>query len=568
MNDAEKYAFWLTDAYFDDNTKKELAEIKDDRKEIADRFEGELNFGTGGLRGIMGAGTNRINIYTVRRASQGLAAYIRGKGTGFSARGVAVAYDSRHNSVEFAMEAARVFAGNGIPAYLFGEAVPTPMLSFAVRQLGAAAGVVITASHNPRQYNGYKVYGADGGQLVPRDTGAIADEIGRVGITRIKLADYGTARDSGLIRMIGADLHGRYAACVKQCIIDPDIVREYAGRVNIVYTPLNGTGGRTVLRVLDGAGFTGVYPVKSQLYPDGDFPGVRSSLNPEDAAVYDEALKIARKTEADLIIATDPDCDRAGVMVKTGRGRYTHLTGNQAGVLMLEYLLARKSALGRLPKDGFAVKTIVTTQMACAIAKRYAVRMIDVLTGFKYIGEKIRALHDTGGGTFLFGLEDSCGYLAGTDVRDKDGVIACLLLAEIAAYYKSRGMRLADALKRLGREYGHFATELVTIGISGRAASHALPPDALGDLGVIAVRDYRKCERHDLITGARTALALPQTDAVYFELRDNAWVCIRPSGTEEKLKLYFEACGKTARAARRRLRSIKKRVLAAVKTQP
>jgi len=423
--------FWLNNPYFDTETRKQLFDIQDNPVEIEDRFGKELDFGTGGLRGIVGAGTNRMNIYMIRKVSQGLASHITGKHAEPS--GIVIGFDSRRQSELFAAEAAGVFAGNGIPVYLFSEPRPTPMLSFAIRYFDAAAGVMITASHNPKEYNGYKVYGEDGAQL--SNTAIVADEIAKVrDITRVLMLDRRNAVSSGLIRILGEEMDNAYISCVKDLYIGGDTVKAYAKHVRIVYTPLHGTGGKMVSRVLSETGFNDYYVAEDQYLPDGNFPTLGTTLNPEDKEVYSRALMLAKEKDADLILATDPDCDRVGVMVRRGKNRFCLLTGSETGALMLNYIVHMKQH--KELYGGFIAKTIVTTRLADMIARRYSIEIKEVLTGFKYIGALIQKLHDTGEKKFVFGMEDSCGYLTGTDVRDKDGVIGCMLIAETAAWYK------------------------------------------------------------------------------------------------------------------------------------
>lgn len=558
----EKYLLWQSSPYFDDETKKQLADIKDNPAEMKERFGNELEFGTGGLRGIVGAGTNRINKYVVRKASQGLTDHIISRHK--ESQGMVIGYDSRSQSKPFAAEAAKVFTGNGIKVYLFDNPRPTPMLSFAIRQLRAAAGVMITASHNPKEYNGYKVYGDDGAQL--SNTGAVSAAIAKIeDIASVRLLDIDTAVNTGLLHTIGKQMDDDYLSSVKALIVDEETVNNYAAAIRIVYTPLHGIGGEIVSRALIETGFKGFQTVESQFQPDGDFPTLNTTLNPEDKDVYEHAIKLAKKQDADLIIATDPDCDRTGVMVRKARHQYVLLSGNQAGGLMLNYLLHKKRKV--IPENSFIAKTIVTTQMADSIAEHYGIGVEEVLTGFKYIGELIRKLHDTGEKTFIFGLEDSCGYLIGTDVRDKDGVIGCLLIAETAAWYKSKGISLYEGLRQLQKKYGWFAGKLVSCHMNAdqirplrKSLFSDMEASAFQDLGVTAVRNYAAQLRHDLKSGELTKLSLPKSDAVYYELADG-WFCIRPSGTEAKLKIYIEACGKSDKAAKRKLETIKKSIM-------
>lgn len=566
MNSYDKYISWLNDPYFDTEIRKELLDIEHDTSEIEYRFGKELVFGTGGLRGTVGAGTNRMNIYMVRKVSQGLADHIADKH--METRGIVIGYDSRRNSEQFAAEAAGVFAVNGIPVYLFSKPRPTPMLSFAIRYFNAAAGVMITASHNPKEYNGYKVYSEDGAQL--SDTGAVADSIGKVeGITNIRILDMEGIINSGLLHMVGGEMDDAYLSSVKSLFAGSEFIKKHGSNIRIVYTPLHGVGGEMVMRALKETGFADVHVVGSQFLPDGDFPTAHETLNPEDREVYEHALALAKNKHADLIIATDPDCDRMGVMVRKGAGRYVLLSGNEAGALMLEYIL--QTTQTEKLKNSFIAKTIVTTRLADMIAKDQGVDTEEVLTGFKYIGELIRKLHDTGEKTFVFGMEDSCGYLVGTDVRDKDGVIGCMLIAKAAAWYKSKGMSLYKALTRLYKKYGWFSGELVTYPVHSDKALVSLKQTLFCDtdgtmfkgLGITAVRNYSLQLRHDLIKLEYSKLTLPKSDAVYYELPDG-WFCIRPSGTEPKIKIYYELHADSKEAVTKRFNCIKKSVTAEI----
>ncbi|MGE5496099.1 MAG: phospho-sugar mutase [Burkholderiales bacterium] len=563
MTSRDKYMFWLNNTYFDTETRKQLADIKYNAAEIEDRFGKELEFGTGGLRGIVGAGTNRMNVYIVRKVSQGLANHIAKKNAVCS--GVVVGYDSRRQSELFAREAAGVFAGNGIPVYLFSEPRPTPMLSFAIRHLNAAAGVMITASHNPKEYNGYKVYSEDGAQL--SDASAISGEIAGINdITRIPTVDSGAAVNTGLIRMLGKEMDDAYIYYVKSLMVCGDNVIKYADRIRIVYTPLHGTGGKMVTRMFSETGFNDYHVAEEQYLPDGGFPTLDTTLNPEDKEVYKRALMLAKEKNADLILATDPDCDRVGVMVKREKNRYVLLSGNEVGALMLNYILSTKHH--EATDNGFIAKTIVTTRLADMIARHFGIDVEEVLTGFKYIGALIRTLHDTGKKNFIFGMEDSCGYLIGTDVRDKDGVIGCMLITQAAAWYKSKGLSLYEGLKQLYRQYGWFSGELVTYPVRTdqqlALLKQALFCDTEGamfkELGITAVRNYSLKLRRDAISGVCTELKLPKTEAVYYELPDG-WFCIRPSGTESKIKIYFEAYGDSQKSVKKVLLKIKRCVL-------
>lgn len=567
MNSREAFEFWMRSDYFDQETKKELEKISNDPDEIEERFYKDLEFGTGGLRGIIGAGTNRMNIYTVRKASQGLANYLLNHVKDAAARGVVIAYDSRHKSAEFAREAARVFAANGIVSYIFDELRPTPELSFAVRYLKAAAGVVVTASHNPKQYNGYKVYGEDGGQLPPEGSEAVLKEInGITDITAIKPADEKEALGKGLIRMIGKEVDDAYIESLKTLLVNPDEIKKAADSMKIVYTPLHGSGNKPVRRILAEAGFKNVLVVREQELPDPEFSTVKYP-NPEEKDAFRLAIELARKEDVDIIIGTDPDSDRVGVVVRNSAGEYAVLTGNQTGCLLMEYILSQKKAAGRLPENGFVVKTIVTSELARQIADCYGVELIEVLTGFKFIGEKIKELDEPGIKKFLFGFEESYGYLAGTFARDKDAVVASMLICEMAAYYRNRGMSLYEGLQEIFRKYGYFIEGITSFTLEGKegiekigAAMDALRGMKSYDLDcceIIAVRDYLTQRRTDLADGSSRALDLPVSNVLYYELKDRAWFCIRPSGTEPKIKIYYGVAEKTMEEAQLRLDRIK-----------
>lgn len=573
MSSSAMYKFWLGNEYFDEKTREELQKIKDDPKEIEDRFYKYLDFGTGGLRGLIGAGTNRMNIYTVRRASQGLADFVNSIGA--ADRGIVIAYDSRNMSPEFALETAKVFAGNGIKAYLFDELRPTPELSFAVRYLKAAAGVVITASHNPKEYNGYKVYGEDGGQLPLEESNKVLEYMNKIeDITTVKFMDRDEAIEKGLLKIIGKEVDDAYISMLKSLSVNPDIARSVGESFKIVYTPLHGSGNKLVRRVLDEIGFKNVLVVKEQELPDKNFSTVKSP-NPEEKEAFTLAIELAKAENVDLIIATDPDSDRVGVVVRNKEGEYVTLTGNQTGCLLLEYILSQKKAKGELPANGFVVKTIVTTELSKEIAKAYGVELIEVLTGFKFIGEKIKLLDENGDKKYLFGFEESYGYLAGTSVRDKDAVVASMLIAEMAAYYKSRNMTLYEGLMELLDKYGYTIEGIKSYTLKGKegldkikSALEKLRKDEVtkfGTIDVAAVRDYQKGERYEINTGRREAIDLPQSDVLYYEMQDGkSWFCIRPSGTEPKIKVYYGVTDNGMDEARAKLEQVETNVLGVV----
>ena len=565
-NFMEEYKKWLDDPYFDEETRAELGSIKDDEKEIEDRFYRSLEFGTGGLRGVRGAGTNRMNIYTVRQATQGLANYIVAHNG--QEKGVAIAHDSRIMSPEFAREAARCLNANGIKTYLFESLRPTPELSFAVREFGCIAGIVVTASHNPREYNGYKVYWEDGAQVTPpHDTGIMAEVAKVTDFAEVKTMDEDDARTLGLFNIIGTDFDDKYIAQVKAQSIHPEIIPEMAKDIKIVYTPLHGTGNVSVRRVLKDLGFTQVYVEPQQKIPDGSFPTV-SYPNPEDPKAWELALKLAKDVDADIVLATDPDADRLGVYAKdTKTGEYMSFTGNMSGMLIAEYIFSEKQKTGTMPENPALVTTIVTTDLAKAIAAAYNARCIEVLTGFKYIGEQIKIFEQTGCNNYVFGLEESYGCLTGTYARDKDSIVAVMMLCEVAAFYKKQGKTLCDAMQDLYEKYGYYKEGLATLelkGVDGAAEIQkkmenfrSNPPKELGGLKVLAARDYKKDERVDLVTGDVSSTGLPSSNVLYYELEDNAWCCVRPSGTEPKIKFYYGVKGSDMADSEKKLEAIK-----------
>jgi len=575
MSSKSIYDFWLRDDYFDEDTKKELESIKDNPLEIEERFYKDLEFGTAGLRGIIGAGTNRMNLYTVRKVSQGLSQYLLKNVENSKSRGVVIAYDSRHKSAEFALEAAKTFAANGICAYLFDELRPTPELSFAVRHLGAAAGVVVTASHNPKQYNGYKVYGEDGGQLPLEASEAVLKEVEAVtDITSVIPMKEQEGYEKGLIKKIGSEMDDVYINCLKTLVVDWEVIKKATDSTKIVYTPLHGTGNKPVRRILSEIGFKNVLVVKEQEFPDPEFPTVKYP-NPEEAESLKLAMELADRENADLIIGTDPDCDRMGLAVKNAKGEYVVLTGNQIGCLLLEYILSQKMRLGLIPENGFVVKTVVSTELARKIAENYGVELIEVLTGFKFIGEKIKELDDTGIKKYLFGFEESHGYLAGTFARDKDAVVASMLAAEAAAFYKSRGMTLYEGLQEIFQKYGYYCEEVTSFALEGKeglekinAAMDALRNDKTAgfiECCPVEIRDYLTGETLDLESGEKGKTGLPSSNVLYYRLKGSAWFCIRPSGTEPKIKIYYGSADKSEQESRERLMSIKENVIAGIK---
>ena len=547
MDYKERYEQWLSDSYFDDAVKAELEAIKADDKEIKERFYTELEFGTAGLRGVIGAGTNRMNIYTVRKATQGLANYIlKNKG---EKKGVAIAFDSRRMSPEFAQEAALCLAANNIKAYVFDSLRPTPELSYAVRKLGCIAGINITASHNPPEYNGYKVYWEDGAQITPPHDKGIMDEVKAVeNYTEVKTMSLQDAKAAGLYETIGAEIDDAYIAELKKQVLHQDAIDEVGKDIKIVYTPLHGTGNIPARRILKELGFENVYVVKEQELPDGEFPTV-SYPNPEAEEAFDLGLKLAKEIDADIVLATDPDADRLGVRVKDKNGEYHTLTGNMSGCLLADYEIGQRQALKGLPEDGFLIKTIVTTNMADAIADYYHVGLIECLTGFKYIGQQILGFETSGKGEYVFGFEESYGCLIGTHARDKDAIVATMALCEAAAYYKTKDMTLWDAMISLYERYGYYKDDIKSTtlkGIEGLAKIQEIletlrknPPAEIAGLKVLKARDYKADTIKDMQTGEVTKTGLPNSNVLYYDLADGAWVCVRPSGTEPKVKFYY-----------------------------
>lgn len=572
MGYMEEYKRWCEDSYFDEATKAELLAIKDDEKEIEERFYKNLEFGTGGLRGILGAGTNRMNIYTVSKATQGFANYIKSQGETAVKKGVVIAYDSRNFSPEFAEITARVLAGNGIKAYLSDELRPVPMLSFAVRNLGCTGGVVITASHNPPEYNGYKVYWEDGAQVpFPRD-GEIIKEVNAVtDFSMIKKADLTEAVNSGMIQYVGPELDVHYLDAVTNQIVNQNIIDNTD--LKIVYTPIHGSGNKPVRRALAKAGFKNVFVVPQQEKPDGNFTTV-GYPNPENKAVFDLAMELAKKVDADIIVGTDPDADRVGAVVKKTDGDYMVLTGNMTGALLCEYILSQKKANGTLPANGAVVSTIVSTDMTKAICAEYGMKYFDVLTGFKYIGEKIREFEADGSYEYMFGFEESYGCLAGTYARDKDGCLATMLICELAAYYKSKGMSLYDGLLALYDKYGVYKETITSItlkGIDGAAqikkvmdTLRAESPKEVAGVKIIEARDYSIDKIVNLVTGEESKSGLPSSNVLYYVLENGTWFCVRPSGTEPKIKIYFGSSDKSAEVVDEKLKSAESGILGIV----
>ena len=559
MEAMELYRQWLADFADDADTVADLKAIENDPKEIEDRFYKELEFGTAGMRGVLGAGTNRLNIYNVRRVTRALAKYILTTPDG-AEKGVAIAYDSRHMSDVFAKQAALVLCNAGVKAYLFDSLRPVPVLSFTIRHLKCIAGIVITASHNPKQYNGYKAYWTDGGQMPPESVKGITDRLPETTYAESVPMDEAEALARGLLTYIGKDVDDAYIAAVKKLSVNPELAREMGKTLKIVYTPLHGSGNIPVRRIFREIGMENVYVVPEQELPDGDFPTVKVP-NPEDPGAFALALKMQEKLGADLCVGTDPDCDRVGIACMTESGPRL-LNGNQIGCILLHYILSQKKERGELPANAAAVTTIVSTDMAAAIAKSFGCEMIEVLTGFKYIAEQIHRFETTGCNTFMFGFEESFGYLSGTDVRDKDGVNACMLIAEAAAWYKKMyNKTLVDAIDMLYEQYGYYGDKVTSFVLPGKdglekmqavmQALRANPPKSFAGTDVKALRDYQTSKR--ICGEAVEKLTLPKSNVLYFELEGGAWICVRPSGTEPKIKLYVNAVSGSAGETQRLL---------------
>lgn len=573
MTYREKYEFWRSDKYFDKEIHEELESIKDNEAEVEDRFYKDLEFGTGGLRGVIGAGTNRMNLYTVRKATQGLANYIIKQGT--ESKGVAIAYDSRYMSKEFADEAALCLNANGIRSFVFSTLHPTPMLSFAVRYLQATAGIVITASHNPPEYNGYKVYWEDGAQITPPRDAHIIAEVNAVESYRdAKIMGKETAISKHLYNVIGEDLDDAYMEELKKLIIHPDVIKEVADDIKIVYTPFHGTGNIPVRRILSELGFKHVYVVPEQELPDPKFTTLEYP-NPEDAKAFELALKLAKEVDADIVLATDPDADRLGIYAKDEKsGEYKAFTGNMSGMLIAEYILRERTKMGTMPENPALVKTIVTTNLADPIAADYNVHLVEVLTGFKFIGEQIKWFIEQGTYNYVFGLEESYGCLAGTHARDKDAVVAVMCLCEVAAFCKKNGITVWDQMINIYEKYGYFAEGIHTITLKGIEGADKIksmmeairtnPPKEFAGLKVLSFRDYKLNEITDIATGEKKETGLPESNVLYFDLENNSWCCMRPSGTEPKIKFYMGIKGENLADADDKLEALKTAVIEAV----
>lgn len=568
MSYKDAYESWVSSAYVDESTKNELKSISDE-KEIEDRFYRDLEFGTGGLRGVMGAGSNRMNIYTVGKATQGLADYLNKKYSGEIS--VSIAYDSRNNSKEFAESAALVLCANGITVNLFESLRPTPVLSYTVLHLKSKAGIVLTASHNPKQYNGYKVYNEFGGQVTDKAAEEILDCINTLkDFSHVKSIGFEEAKEKKLLNIVGEEVDKTYIEKVKALTIRKDLVKEHAKDVKIIYTPIHGSGNIPVRRVLKELGYSNVFVVKEQEKPDGNFP-TAPYPNPEQPSVFKLALELAKDVNPDVIFGTDPDSDRIGVVIKDKSGDYKVLTGNQTGVLLTHYIISSLKELNKLPENGAVIKTIVTSEMATRIAEDYNVKLIDVLTGFKYIGEKIKEFEESGSNTFLFGFEESYGCLAGTFVRDKDAVIGATLISEMVLFYKSKGLSLNDALIELYEKYGFYKEGLVSIELQGKEGQEKIQKALeylrnshianIGDVKIAKKFDYKLSIEKDIVNNVESEITLPKSNVLKYILEDNSWFVVRPSGTEPKMKIYLAVAGKSLEDADEKLEGFKKQVM-------
>ncbi|KAB2441967.1 phospho-sugar mutase [Bacillus luti] len=571
MNWKQEFSRWLSYADLDAELKEQLENMKQDEKKIEDSFYKNLEFGTGGMRGELGAGTNRLNVYTVRKATQGLAKFIEKLGEEAKKRGVVVAYDSRHKSPEFAMEVAATLGAHGITTYVFESLRPTPVLSFAVRHLHTVSGIVLTASHNPPEYNGYKVYGEDGGQLPPKEADelisyvdAVEDEL------TVEVADVEQLKADGLLHIIGQEVDDAYATELNNVIINKEMVQNVGKDLKIVFTPLHGTSNISVRRGLEEVGFTDVTVVKEQELPDPNFSTVKSP-NPEEHAAFEYAIRDGEKIGADVLIATDPDADRLGVAVRNHDGEFQVLTGNQTGALMLDYLLSQKKENGTLPENGVVLKTIVTSEIGRTIAKAYSLDTVDTLTGFKFIGEKIKQYEESGQYEFQFGYEESYGYLIRPFCRDKDAVQSVLFACEVAAYYKSQGKTLYDGLLEVFEKYGFFREDLVSLTLKGKDGAEQIqkmmatfrenPPKEVAGLTVVAVEDYKASIVTSLQDGHKEEIHLPKSNVLKYQLEDGSWFCLRPSGTEPKIKFYFGVQDNSLQNSEQKLLTIKEDIM-------
>ena len=574
MNYLEEYKKWCESPEFDEETKKELLSIKDDEKEIEDRFYKELEFGTAGIRGVIGAGTNRMNKYTVGKATQGLANYILEQGT--QDKGVAISYDSRRMSKEFSLLTALILNANGIKTYLFENLRPVPELSFTVRKLKCTAGVMITASHNPPKYNGYKVYWDDGAQIVePRDKEIIAKVRAVESFSEIKEISKEEAIEKGLFNVIGTEMDDEYISVLKSKILNPEIVKEQGKKLKVVYTPLHGTGNTIAGRLFKEIGMENVYVVPEQKDPDGEFPTV-SYPNPEDKAAFKLALELAKKEDADVVLATDPDADRLGIFAKDAKtGEYMEYTGNMSALLIAEYRIEQMKEKGILPEDGMFITTIVSSDLAKAIAKYYNLECVEVLTGFKNIGRIMRQEEEKNGMKYVFGFEESYGCLIGDYARDKDGIAAVMALCEAACYYASKGKTLWDAMEDIYKKYGYYKEAQVSIVMEGAEGAEKIqemmtnmrntPVEKIGEYKVLTFKDVEKDYVKDMVTGEESKTGLPKSNVLYYALEDSNWCCVRPSGTEPKIKLYMGVKGTSDEDAAKKLEALKEAMVAIVK---
>ena len=574
MSYLEEYKKWCESPEFDEETKKELLAIKDNEKEIEDRFYKELEFGTAGLRGVMGAGTNRMNKYTVGKATQGLANYILEKGT--ESKGVAISYDSRNNSKEFGMQTALILNANGIKTYLFENLRPVPELSFAVRNLGCTAGVMITASHNPAKYNGYKVYGDDGAQIISPVDNQIIEKVRNIeSFSEIKTISEEEAKNKGLFNILGKEMDDKYLDVLKKSILNPEIIKQVGKDLKIVYTPFHGTGNTVVKRLLNEIGFENVYVVPEQAEPDGNFPTV-DYPNPEDKNAFKMALDLAKEKDADLVLATDPDADRLGIYSKNDKtGEYMEYTGNMSGLLIADYRISQMKEKGILPENGMIVTTIVSSELAKAIAKNYNLECIEVLTGFKYIGAVMKKAETKKDKTYLFGFEESYGCLIGDYARDKDGIAAVMSLCEAASYYKAKGKTLWEAMQDIFEKYGYYKESQVSITLEGAEGAKKIKEmmdkmrnteiSKIGEYKVLSFRDIENNIKKDIQTGEVAETGLPKSNVLYYKLENDSWCCIRPSGTEPKIKVYFGIKGISNEDAKVKLENLKTAMLEIIK---
>ncbi|MEQ5997965.1 phospho-sugar mutase [Bacillus amyloliquefaciens] len=572
MSWSKSYERWNQAEQLDSELKKLLADAEGNEQLLEDFFYKNLEFGTGGMRGEIGPGTNRMNIYTVRKASAGLAAYIAKQGEDAKKRGVAIAYDSRHKSPEFAMEAAKTLASQGIQTYVFDELRPTPELSFAVRKLNAYAGIVVTASHNPPEYNGYKVYGDDGAQLPPREADIVIEEVNAIeNELTIQVEDEQSLKEKGLIKIIGEEIDKPYTEELTSISVHPELSDEVD--VSVVFTPLHGTANKPVRRGLEALGYKNVTVVKEQELPDPDFSTVKSP-NPEEHAAFEYAIKLGEEQNADILVATDPDADRLGIAVKNSEGKYTVLTGNQTGALLLHYLLSEKKKQGALPENGVVMKTIVTSELGRAVASSFGLDTVDTLTGFKFIGEKIKEYEKSGQYTFQFGYEESYGYLIGDFARDKDAIQAALLAVEVCAFYKKQGMSLYDALLSIFKEYGYYREGLKSLTLKGKQGAEQIsailtsfrndPPKQMAGKQITQAEDYSTGKRTVFADHHEEDIDLPKSNVLKYFLEDGSWFCLRPSGTEPKVKFYFAVKGTSLQDSEQRLAALSEAVMKTV----